>query len=77
MGVLGPSPMGLRPDVWSTCGVKETDVGATRAVTVVVGMYVGTEATAGLVGVDGGVTRVGGGAMVAVWVIGVTTFTGL
>lgn len=77
VGVLAPSPMGLRLDVWSTCGLKETGVGATRAVTVVVGMYVGTEATAGLVGVDCGVSRVGGGDMGGVWVIGVTTFTGL
>lgn len=75
VGVLAPSPMGLRPDVCSTCGVKEAGVGATRAVTAVVVMYVGTEATTGLVGVDGG-----GGAGVdvgGVWVIGVTTFTGL
>lgn len=60
-GVLAPSPIGLRLDAWSTWGLKETGVGATRAVTVLVGMYVGTEATAGLVGVDGGVTRGGGG----------------
>lgn len=57
VGVLAPSPMGLRLEVWSTCGVKETGVGATWAV-VFVGMYVGTEA--GFVGVEGGVTRVGG-----------------
>lgn len=37
----------------------------------------GTEATAGLVGVEGGVTRVFGGDMGGVWVIGDTTFTGL
>lgn len=61
VGVLVPSPMGLRLEACSTCGQKEMGVGATRAVTVVVGTYVGTEATAGLVGVDGGVTRVGGG----------------
>lgn len=77
VGVLGPSPMGLRPDVWSTCGLKKTGVGATRAVTEAAGTYVGTEATAGLVGVDGGVASVGGGAMLGVWAIGVTTFTGL
>ena len=63
LGVLGPSPMGLRLEAWSTCGEKETGVGVTRAVTVEVGTYVGTEATAGLVGVDGGVTRGGGGDM--------------
>lgn len=60
-GVVVPSPKGLRLEAWSTCGVKETGVGATRAVTVGVGTYVGTEATAGLVGVGGGVTRGGGG----------------
>lgn len=37
----------------------------------------GTEATAGLVGVAGGVTRGGGGDIGAVWVMGDTTFTGL
>ncbi len=77
VGVLAPSPMGLRLEVWSTCGEKEMEVGGTRAVTVVVGTYVGTEATAGLVGVDGGVTRGGGGDIGGVCVIGDTTFTGL
>lgn len=74
VGVLAPSPMGLRLEAWSTCGEKETGVGATRAVAAVVGTYVGTEATAGLVG---GVTRGGGGETGGVWVIGDTTFTGL
>lgn len=76
-GVLAPSAMGLRLELWRTCGEKETAVGATRAVTVVAGTYVGTEAAAGLVGVDGGVTRAGGGDAAGVWVIGDTTFTGL
>lgn len=57
--------------------MKVTGVGATRAVTVGAGTYVGTQATAGLVGVDGGETRGGGGEMGGVWVIGDTTFTGL
>lgn len=57
--------------------MKVTGVGATRAVTVGAGTYVGTQATAGLVGVNGGVTRGGGGDMGGVWVIGDTTFTGL
>lgn len=77
VGVLAPSPMGLRLEAWSTCGEKVTEVGATRAVTVVAGTYVGTEASAGLVGVDGGVTRGGGGDIGGAWVIGDTTFTGL
>lgn len=77
VGVLAPSPKGLRLEAWSTCGEKVTGVGATRAVMVGVGTYVGTEATAGLVGVNGGVTRGGGGDMGGVWVIGDTTFTGL
>lgn len=76
-GALAPSAMGLRLELWRTCGEKETGVGATRAVTVVVGTYVGTEAAAGLVGVSGGVTRAGGGDAAGVWVIGDTTFTGL
>jgi len=67
--------MGLRLEDWSTCGQKGTGVGVTRAVAVVVGAYVGTEATAGLNGV--GVTRGGGGDMGGFWVIGDTTFTGL
>lgn len=58
VGVVALSPKGLRLEAWSTCGVKETGVGATRAVTLGVGTYVGT---AGLVGVGGGVTRGGGG----------------
>lgn len=77
LGILAPSPMGLRLEAWSTCGEKETGVGVTRAVTVVVGTYVGTEATAGLVGVDGGVTRGGGGDIGGVWVMGETMFIGL
>lgn len=77
VGVLAPSPMGLRLEAWSTCGEKDTGVGATRAVAVVVGTYVGTEATAGLVGIDGEVTRGGGGDTGGVCVIGDTTFTGL
>lgn len=77
VGVLAPSPMGLRLEVWSTCGEKETGVGVTRAVAAVVGMYVGTEATAGLVGINGGVTRGGGGDIDGFWVMGDTTFTGL
>lgn len=78
-GVLAPSPMGLRLEVWSTCGEKETGVGATRAVAAVTGTYVGTEATAGLVGVNAGLTRGGGGGgdTGGVWVMGDTTFTGL
>lgn len=76
-GVVAPSAMGLRLELWRTCGEKETGVGATRAVTVVAGTYVGTEAAAGLVGVNGGVTRAGGGDAAGVWVIGDTTFTGL
>lgn len=75
VGVLAPSPMGLRLEAWSTCGEKETDVGATRA--VMVGTYMGTEATAGLGGVAGGDTRGGGGDIGGVWVMGVTTFIGL
>lgn len=78
--VPAPSPKGLRLDVWSTCGVKTTGVGATRAVTVtvaLVGAFVGADATAGLVGVDGGVTRGGGWDTGGVWVIGDTTLTGL
>ena len=77
VGVLAPSPMGLRLDIWSTWGVKETGVGATRAVMVAVETYEGTEATAGFVRVEGGATRGGGGDMGVVWVIGVTTLTGL
>lgn len=77
VGALVPSPVGLRLEAWSTCGEKETGVGVTRAVMVVVGTYVGTEANAGLVGVDGGVTRMGGGDTGGVWVIGDTTFIGL
>lgn len=77
VGVLAPSPKGLRLEAWSTWGVKVTGVGATRAVTVGAGTYVGTQATAGLVGVNGGETRGGGGDMGGVWVIGDTTFTGL
>lgn len=76
-GVLAPSPMGLKLEVCSTCGVKDTGVGATRAVAVIMGTYVGTEATVGFVGVEGGVTTEGGGNTAAVCVIGVTTFTGL
>lgn len=76
VGVLAPSPMGLRLDVWSTWGIKETGVGATRAVMVALGTYVGTEAAAGFAGVEDGATS-GGGDTGGVWVIGVTTFTGL
>lgn len=61
VSVLAPSLKGLRLEAWSTCGLKETGVGITRAVMVVVGAYVGTEA--GLVGVDGGVTRAVSGDM--------------
>lgn len=50
-------------------------VGVTRA--VVVGMYVGTAATAGLVGVEGGVKRGRVGDIGGVWVMGDTTLTGL
>lgn len=80
VSVPAPSPKGLGLDAWSTCGVKTTGVGATRAVTVTVALveaFVGTDATAGLVGVDGGVTRGGGWDTGGVWVIGDTTFTGL
>lgn len=47
--------------------------------TLLVGMYVGTEASAGLVGVEGGVTIVGQADMAVggVCVMGVTTLTGL
>lgn len=76
-GVLAPSPMGLKLEVCSTCGVKDTGAGATRAVAVIMGTYVGTEAKVGFVGVEGRVTSEGGGDTAAVCVIGVTTFTGL
>lgn len=69
--------MGLRLEACRTGGEKDTGEGATRAVTVDVGTYEGTEATTGLVGVEGGVTRTAGGDTGGVWVMGVTTLTGL
>lgn len=54
VAVQAPSLMGLRLDIWSTLGEKDIRDGAVEA--VVMGMYMG--AKAGLVGLEGGVTRV-------------------